>query len=205
MRIRALVWLVPLCILLVAAVSRAAPIDPGPGDDIAVKLAHGSERERNTEAQLRRLLHQYDVRQWTFTRSLVIDQDDTPHSHPVLTLHTRHSKDDELLLSTFIHEQMHWLIAARQSNADAAMRELRGKYPKIPVGYPQGSNDEAGNYEHLIVVYLEYRADQTLLGELKAREVMQFWANDHYTWIYTQVLHDPEAVGKVVKAHGLVP
>jgi hypothetical protein len=55
-----------------------------------------------------RFLDKYDLTPWLFTRAVVIDDDATPHSHPVLTLHTRHLRDDLLLLSTFIHEQSHW-------------------------------------------------------------------------------------------------
>lgn len=35
-----------------------------------------------------------------------------PYSHPVLTLHTRHLKDDLALLSTFVHEEYHWYETA---------------------------------------------------------------------------------------------
>jgi hypothetical protein len=70
---------------------------------------------------------------------------------------------------------------------------------------PEGSSDDEGNYEHLLVIYLEYRADQALLGELKAREVMQFWASDHYTWLYRKVLSEPDVIGGVVKKYRLSP
>ena len=43
------------------------------------------------------------------------------------------------------------------------------------------------------------------MGELKAREVMRFSSEDHYTWIYREILRNPEKVGKVLKAHGLIP
>jgi hypothetical protein len=89
-----------------------------------------------------------------------------PHGHPVLTLHTRHQEDDELLLSTYVHEQVHWLIEGRKSEAEAAMQDLRQIYPRIPVGCPEGSTE--GYYEHLLVVYLEFWVNQTLLGELAA-------------------------------------
>jgi hypothetical protein len=39
---------------------------------------------------LERLLKQYDLSKWIFTRKVIIDQGEIPHSHPVLTLHTRH-------------------------------------------------------------------------------------------------------------------
>lgn len=174
-------------------------------DDVSIKLAHHTQAERETEQQLRRILASYDLSDWTFTRSVMIDEGEIPHSHPVLTLHTRHIKNDERLLSTYVHEQLHWFVDQHPAQAAAAVRDLRRIYPRIPTGFPKGSSDDEGNYEHLIVVYLEYRAGQSLMGELKSREVMQFWSGDHYTWIYRQVLDNPEAVGKVLKAHGLIP
>lgn len=174
-------------------------------DAISIKLAHQSAVEKNTKQQLTRLLSEFDLSAWTFTRSVVIDEDAIPHSHPVLTLHTRHRKDDELLLSTYVHEQLHWFIAQHSAEAEAAMRELQIIYPQIPVGYPEGSADKDGNYEHLLVIYLEYRADQMLMGELRARQVMVFWSEDHYTWLYREVLSDPGKVGKILKAHALIP
>lgn len=174
-------------------------------DAVAISLAHDSPAERQLEQRLRALLAENDLSRWTITRRVLIDETEIPHSHPVLTLHARHRHDDELLLSTYVHEQMHWFLASRPKQAAAAEAELRTLYPKIPVGFPEGSSDEGGNYEHLLVVYLEYRADQDLLGELKAREVMQFFANDHYTWIYEKVLHEPRVIGELVRKCQLVP
>ncbi|MFG6487535.1 hypothetical protein ACG04R_12705 [Roseateles sp. BYS78W] len=176
-----------------------------PAAELSLRTAHDSEAEKQTVAQLQRLLQAHDLSRWTVTRDIVVDQDEIPHSHPVLTLHTRHLRDDELLLSTYVHEQMHWFLAAHPEQTAAATAALRRLFPKIPVGYPDGSDSADGNYEHLLVVYLEYRADQRLLGELKAREVMQFWADDHYRWIYRQVLREPEKIGAVVKKNGLIP
>lgn len=174
-------------------------------DDVEISLAHGGVAETQVGSRLRSLLSRYDLAPWTVTRRVIIDQDEIPHSHPVLTLHARHRNDDELLLSTYVHEQLHWWLATRPKETAEAEAELRLHYPKIPVGYPKGSSDDDGNYEHLLVIYLEYRADQTLLGELKAREVMQFWANDHYTWLYEKVLSEPDVIGRVVKKYGLSP
>lgn len=154
------------------------------------------------EERLRALIAANGLSRWTFTRRVVIDETEIPHSHPVLTLHARHRQDDELLLSTYVHEQMHWFLATRQKQAEA---ELRLRYPKIPVGFPEGSSDDEGNYEHLLVIYLEYRADQALLGELKTREVMQFRAGDHYRWLYAKVLSEPRAIGEVIHKYHLEP
>lgn len=172
---------------------------------IEFTTAHDSAAERATVVQMQRLLAAHDLSRWTITRKVVVDEDTIPHSDPVLTLHTRHLQDDELLLSTFVHEQMHWHLAAHKDDAFAAEDELRKLYPHIPVGYPEGSNTEEVNYAHLLIVAMEWRADVALMGELKAREVMSFWANDHYTWIYREVLAHPEVVNRVIKAHHLAP
>jgi hypothetical protein len=171
--------------------------------DLRISLAHDSERERQTQAQLERLMQAYDVSHWTHTRDIVIDETEIPHSHPVLTLHARHLKDDDLLLSTFVHEQTHRMLDDHPAEHAAAVRALRKLYPRIPVGYPEGSDSAEVNYDHLIIIYIEYRADQRLMGELRARAVMEFLAHDHYRWLYREVLRDPEKVGRVVKASGL--
>ena len=72
-----------------------------------ISLRHGTVAEQATQRQLEKLFDEYDLSPWLFTQAVVIDEDAVPHSHPVLTLHTRHLKDDLLLLSTFIHEQSH--------------------------------------------------------------------------------------------------
>lgn len=174
-------------------------------EDVSIRLAHGGPREAETRNQLTRLLDANDMSRWTFTREVVVDEDAIPHSHPILTIHTRHRKDDDLLLSTYVHEQLHWFVATHPHEAKAAVLRLKKMYPRIPLGYPQGSEDQDGNYEHLIVCYLEYRADQGLMGELRARAVLDFWSHDHYTWIYQKVLVHPEEIGEIVKEAGLIP
>jgi len=173
------------------------------GIDIALK--RGSKGEQQTKEQLQRLIKTYDLAKWIFTKSILIDEESTPHSHPVLTLSTRHIRDDELLLSTFIHEQAHWFLTQNYKNTEEAKKELRVLFPKVPVKFPEGAADEESTYLHLIVIYLEYRADRELLGELKARQIMDFWAADHYTWIYKTVLERPRDIGNIVFKHKLIP
>jgi hypothetical protein len=177
----------------------------GVSPHLSISLKHGDAKERETQSQLERLLAQYDLAPWIFTTSVVIDEDAIPHSHPLLTLHTRHLRDDDLLLSTFVHEQAHWFFEQHRSDAAKAVSELRGLYPSIPVGYPEGSNDSDGNYEHLIVIYLEFEADRRLLGELRAWQVMSFWSQDHYTWLYRAVFRDRVRFGELIKRYHLDP
>lgn len=173
---------------------------------ISITLAQNSRAEARTKQQLERLLATYDLSKWVFTRAVVVDEKaDIPHSHPRLTLNTRHLLDDELLLSTFVHEQMHWFVSAREKETGEALKELRVMFPKVPSGNREGARDERSSYTHLIVIYLEYRALRELLGELRARQVMEFWTHDHYTWIYKTVLERPRDIGTVAFKHRLVP
>ncbi|MEP6474031.1 MAG: hypothetical protein ABJC74_09935 [Gemmatimonadota bacterium] len=171
---------------------------------ITITLAHGTAAERETKSQLERLLHQYDLHRWFYTRAVVIDESAIPHSHPVLTLHTRHRKDDDLLLSTFLHEELHWYVAAHRAGADSAIVDLKGLFPRIPVGYPEGSSDDEGNYVHLIVVWLEQRTTAQAVGELRASQVIAFWASDHYTWIYRALQTRGGEIGRILRSHGLL-
>jgi hypothetical protein len=169
-----------------------------------ITLAHGTTAEQKTKVQLQRLLGKYNVSKWVFTRKISIEGGQIPHSDPVLTLNTRHLDRNDLLLSTFIHEQLHWFLASREDATAAVVAELRTMYPQIPLGFPQGSGDEEGNYHHMIVTYLEYQAGKSLLGPAQARKVIDFWSGDHYTWIYKKMLADEARLGAVLRKHGLV-
>lgn len=172
-----------------------------------ITLKHNDQREEQTKQQLQRLLSAYDVSNWVFTRKITIDSDFNviPHSHPILTLSTRHLKDDELLLATFVHEQLHWYLGEKPKETEEAYKELRSKFPKVPVGFPEGGNNEESTYKHILVCYLEYQAMKGLLGELKARQVIEFWATDHYTWIYKTVLERGREIGSLMRKHKLLP
>jgi hypothetical protein len=174
---------------------------------LEITLKHNDQREQQTKQQLQRLLSAFDTSKWIFTRKIIIEGgfNVIPHSHPVLTLSTRHLKDDELLLSTFIHEQLHWYLEEKSKETEETYKELKSVFPKVPVGFPEGGNDEEWTYKHILVCYLEYQAIKGLLGELKAKQVMNFWATDHYTWIYRTVLEREREVGALMRKHKLVP
>ena len=191
-----------ICLTLIALCLSDAALAQG-GINISVKK--GTTGEQQTKDQLLRLIKTYDLTTWTFTRSIMIEEGAIPHSHPVLTLSARHVKDDELLLSTFVHEQAHWFLTQNDKATGEAKKELRVMFPRAPVNFPEGASDEESTYLHLIVIYLEYRADRELLGELKARQVMDFWATDHYTWIYKTVLEHTREIGNLALKHKLIP
>ncbi len=171
--------------------------------DIALK--HGTPTEARTREQLQRLLATYDLSPWIFTKSIVVDEQAIPFSHPVLTLHTRHAKDDDLLVSTFVHEQLHWFLADRREELEQAVTDLRKLFPNVPAGGTAGARDEQSTYLHLLVCYLEQQADLRILGELKTKQIMDFWATDHYTWIYQTVVARGREIGQILRDRKLVP
>lgn len=183
----------------------AAP--PAQAAPLAIELKQGSPDEVQTRDQLLRLLQSHDLGRWIFTRKIVIDGSPRviPHSHPVLTLSTRHLKDDDLLLATFVHEQLHWYLTENHERAQPALAELRKLYPDAPSGHPLGGGDKESTWSHLIVCYWEIRAVKELLGELRGFQVAQFWTNDHYMWIYRKVLEEGYKIGPLIQKHGLIP
>ena len=173
---------------------------------VKITVANSTADEFKVKAQLERLLKTYDLSKWIATSTVAIDEKTgIPHSHPVLTLNTRHIKDDELLISTFVHENMHWFVIREDGKIEAAVKEFRTMFPKVPVGGAEGGRDENSTYIHVAVCYLEYRALRELMGELKAKQIIEFWATDHYTWIYKTVLERPRDIGNIMFKHNLVP
>jgi len=177
----------------------------GAQSQVEISLKQGTSGEARTREQLQRLLAAYDLPPWIYTKSVVIDERAIPFSHPVLTLHTRHAKDDDLLVSTFLHEQLHWFFTERPEATQQAIADLRKLFPAVPAGGTAGARDEESTYLHLLVCYLEQQADIRVLGELRTKQVMEFWATDHYTWVYQTVLSRSRDIGQVMRDKKLVP
>lgn len=174
-------------------------------DKVEITLVTGTENEVRTKKQLERLIGQYDLSKWTFTDKVRIEEGVIPHSHPVLTLSTRHLKDDDLLLSTYVHEQIHWFVSEDQNRLADTLSDIKVMFPEVPAGGPEGARDERSTYLHIPVVYLEYRAARELLGELRAMHVMDFWKTDHYRWIYRTVHEQAREIGQIMFKHRLIP
>lgn len=173
-------------------------------NDVQFSTAHGNQAELATIAAIQSLRFAHDLRRFEFSKQVKIDAKTIPHSHPVLTLHTRHTPADQrdLLLSTYIHENLHWWVNSHK-NTDAAIVELEQLFPTMPVGYPQGADSERSGYAHLLVCYLEMAALRDLLSEPRVAAVQAFWQQDHYTWIYQQVATRGGEIAKVVEKYQL--
>jgi len=172
---------------------------------LEITLKQGTPGEARTREQLQRLLDAYDLSPWIYTKSIVIDEKAIPFSHPVLTLHTRQAKDDDLFVSTFLHEQLHWFLMERSEATALAIADLRRLFPTVPAGGTAGARDEESTYLHLLVCYLEQHADIRVLGELRTKQVMDFWATDHYTWVYQTILSRSRDIGQVIRDRKLIP
>ena len=175
-------------------------------DALILSFAHGSADELATGAQLLTLLRRYDLSRWRFTSELRIERGVIPHSHPTLTLHTRHLDDDGLLLATYLHEQLHWFVGERLPGMEQAVAVLRQRYPQPPVGYPHGARDANSSYQHYVICWLERQALLDVVGATETERICAFWSHDHYTDIYTTVLADGDAIDEIVTHYvGLPP
>ena len=75
---------------------------------VEIELSHHTPGEQSEAERLRHVLGRFDLTPWVFTRRVLIDGQVPPHSHPVLTIGYGDHGDDNLLLSNFVHEQLHW-------------------------------------------------------------------------------------------------
>jgi hypothetical protein len=179
---------------LVATVAAETPA-------VRIDLAHSTEREQQTKDTLQRLLGTYDLKKYTFTKRVVIEERAINHAFPVLTLNVRFRTSPDELLSSYLHEQLHWHLRDRESRQRDAVAELRRWYPTVPVGLPEGADTAASTYGHLIDCYLEILADRELLGPTRATTVIAGKTN--YTWIYSTVLRDEDRIAGIVNRYQL--
>jgi len=187
--------------LLPALLLIVPPGVSGQGSSLTIRLANDTERERRTRDQLEAVLRRFEVSRWIETREILIDENTTPHSHPVLTLHTRHLDNDLQLLSTFVHEQFHWYVNRERERRDSVIAAFRQHYRDVPVGGSAGARDAASTYLHLVVCDLEFQALTMLVGREEAKRTLERFT--HYQWIYERVLEEP-FVRSVMTRHALI-
>lgn len=169
---------------------------------ISISSKHSSEAELETVALLKKLIGKYDVNEYIFTNKVLVESGVIPHSHPVLTINTRHNKNIDRLLLCFLHEQIHWFAEINESRTTAALEDLRNAFPNIPCIPPEGASDEASSYLHLIINWLEMRAAKRYLGNHRANEVISNM--DIYPGIYRIVLAEEKTIEKILQRHLLI-
>jgi hypothetical protein len=154
-----------------------------------------------TSSTFEQILGTYDLHKYTFTREVIIQERAINHAFPVLTLNVFFGDRPDDLLSTYVHEQLHWYLREHDAQQKAAIRELHQLYPRVPVGLPEAADSEYSTYGHLVDCYLEIQADRELIGPKRTEKVI----NDKpwYTWIYKTVLRDEQKISDIVDAHNL--
>jgi hypothetical protein len=170
-------------------------------DSVEIQTSHHSAREQQEKLELEQLLKKYDVSKYTFTRTLVIEERAMNHAFPVLTLNVHFLGSDDELLSSFLHEQLHWYLAQHRLAMEDAVRRLKSMYPHAPVGLPEGADSEYSTYGHLVDCYLEIQADRQLIGPERTEQVIK--NKPWYIWIYKTILRDEDRIGALVKEEGL--
>jgi hypothetical protein len=103
----------------------------------------------------------------------------------------------------FVHEQIHWFEESKPQQRDQAIEELRTIYPDAPSGSPEGARDKYSTYLHLMVCHLEYEAMKELVGNEKAKEVIETSSKRFYKWVYRTVLSDGPKIKAVIEKHKL--
>lgn len=157
-----------------------------------------------TKQNLLHLAQVYDLSPFLYTKKVQIQPQVKSHSHPVLTLNTRHAENPKKILSTFLHEELHWWLLSKKNATTLAMKELKKVYPEAPLH--QGATKDS-TWLHLIVCYLELKALSFYIGEKEARGVIySLMKKDQiYPWVYFQVLNKDFAIKSIVAKNKLLP
>ena len=173
------------------------------GYGLSIKTASGTPAEERSRQMLIGLIEDYPLQHWTWTRKIVIDETEIPHSHPVLTINPRYDTRGKLM-AVFIHEQLHWYVNRREREFEALLADLRTAFPDAPTGRDGGgARDAYSTVLHLAICYLEWDGLRQLLSRQEADEVLHWLARDHYHWIYRQVIDRPDAIGALIDRHGV--
>lgn len=172
---------------------------------LEIATASATPQEQATAAQLQALTLSHNLEKWTFTEKVYIDQQAIPHSHPILTLNTRHTGIEgvDRLLSTYLHEQIHWHLENNRERTEAAIEELKKHFKSVPVGLPDGARSQASSYLHLLVCYLEIQALSELLSKSRVAAVFYFLSHDHYRWIYRQTHERKQDIVQIINKYNL--
>lgn len=164
-----------------------------------LKLAHRAPCEERTMIQVQQLAKQYDLKKFTITRDILIEQGAMAHAKPVLTMNCRFLDNDDRALSQYVHEQGHWVLGRREGELRPLYLALTSAFPHIPTEYPKGGFGERDSYFHLAVILLEWQAMEALVGEKRALAEMKWKQGDHYTELYRAVLENRAVVEKILK------
>jgi hypothetical protein len=167
-----------------------------------IKTKHGLLIEEQRKEQMERLAKQYDLKKYTITWDIVIEQGAMNHSYPVLTLNPRFLDNDDLALSAYIHEQGHWVLMERHRGDNPRLfADLQGAFPTLEIQPPAGDGEVHSSYFHIAVCMLEWQGMEELVGPERARKLVEWKQGDHYKGIYSIVLNQRRQVENVLNRY----
>ncbi|MBS0242804.1 MAG: hypothetical protein JSS20_11555 [Proteobacteria bacterium] len=182
-------------------------VPPDNDTRVIIDLEHAEREAERVASMLAALRRRHDLTRFEYTRLVRIQPAGRTQSHPILTLGTRFAETEDLLLSTYLHEQMHWYLWRLGGHDHDPIApffdELVRRYPQAPITLPEGARSFEQTYLHIVVCWLEIAATSELIGRERAAAVANTtWG---YRWIYRTVLHDWEALGALLHEHGILP
>ena len=166
---------------------------------VDIRTAHNTDREKAAAAVLRAVLAEHDLRRWMFTDLVTIDERIRGGvSHPLTISPSLLVQRPALGLTTFLHEQLHWLEGPGTDNATA---EASTRWPDPPPLAAGGATDPTSTWLHMSVCALEYQSLSELLDPSAAAAELRQHAG--YSWIYGQILASPDWFSGFLRRHGL--
>jgi hypothetical protein len=100
---------------------------------------------------------------------------------------------------------MHWYVEAIGcvEESTGLIAELQRRYPQIPVGFPEGANDEFSSYLHLLMNWLEIEAASHFMARDRAETIAR--NKRYYRWIFRTVLSDWGGLEELFRDHKILP
>jgi hypothetical protein len=177
------------------------------GFRIDLDLDHARREAERVRDMLQALRRRHDLSRYEYTRLVRIVPGGDTFSHPMLTLGNRFAEHEDLLLSTYLHEQMHWYLwylgTPEQDPVAPFLDELVRRYPEAPTDLPDGARNYESTYLHLVINWLEVAATSEFIGRVRACAVAD--AQRTYRWIYRTVLKDWDLLAELYERHGIIP
>ena len=125
----------------------------------------------------------------------------------MLTLGNRFAENEDLLLSTYLHEQMHWYLwylgTPDRDMVAPFFDELVRRYPEAPIELPDGARNYEPTYTHLVVNWLEVAATAEFIGRERAFAVARGSAATAGS--IAPCIRDWDLLGELYERHGIVP
>ena len=171
---------------------------PAPASGVDIRTVHGTAGENAARDALRAVLAEHDLRRWMFTDLIIVDETIRgAFSHPLTLSPALLVQRPARALTTFLHEQLHWLEGP---GTEAAAAEASRRWPDPPP-LPAGGADARSTWLHMSVCALEYQSLREILGPSAATGELRLHTG--YAWIYGQILAAPRWFAGFLQRHGL--